>query len=81
MNNQGGSMNYNLRLGELIKERRKKLKICQVKLAKNLSIGQSTLSKIERGQLSVSSQLLFRIKKALKFTVKEMKILEINAVE
>lgn len=74
-------MNYNLRLGEFIKERRGQLKICQIKLAKNLGIGQGTLSKIERGQLSVSSQLLFRLKKELKFTVKEMKILEIMAVE
>jgi transcriptional regulator with XRE-family HTH domain len=59
-------MNINERVGRRIKVRRVELGMTQAELAQKLSVGQSNLSYIERGERDVSVSLLEEIAKALK---------------
>lgn len=59
-------MNINERVGRRIKVRRVQLGITQAELAQKLSVGQSNLSYIERGERDVSVSLLEEIATALK---------------
>ena len=54
-------MNINEQIGRRIKVRRVELGLTQAELAKKLSIGQSNLSYIERGERDVSLSLLDEI--------------------
>ena len=59
-------MNINEQIGRRIKVRRVELGLTQAELATKLSIGQSNLSYIERGERDVSLSLLDEIARALK---------------
>lgn len=59
-------MNINERVGRRIKVRRVELGMTQAELAQKLSVGQSNLSYIERGERDVSVSLLDEIAKALR---------------
>jgi transcriptional regulator with XRE-family HTH domain len=59
-------MNINQRVGRRIKVRRVELGMTQAELAQKLSVGQSNLSYIERGERDVSVSLLEEIAIALK---------------
>ncbi|MEI2781190.1 MAG: helix-turn-helix transcriptional regulator [Candidatus Competibacter sp.] len=59
-------MNINQQVGRRIKVRRVELGMTQAELAQKLSVGQSNLSYIERGQRDVSVSLLAEIAEALK---------------
>ena len=59
-------MNINERVGLRIKLRRIEMKLSQGDLAARLSIGQSNLSYIERGERSVSVALLDELAQALR---------------
>ena len=59
-------MNINQRVGRRIKVRRVELGMTQADLVKKITVGQSNLSYIERGERDVSVSLLEEIAKALK---------------
>ena len=59
-------MNINQQVGRRIKVRRVELGMTQAELAEKLSVGQSNLSYIERGERDVSVSLLGEIAQALK---------------
>ena len=59
-------MNINQQVGRRIKVRRVELGMTQAELAEKLSVGQSNLSYIERGERDVSVSLLAEIAEALK---------------
>jgi transcriptional regulator with XRE-family HTH domain len=59
-------MNINQQVGRRIKVRRVELGMTQAELAQKLSVGQSNLSYIERGERDVSVSLLAEIAEALK---------------
>lgn len=59
-------MNINEKVGRRIKVKRVELGMTQGELAAKLSVGQSNLSYIERGERDVSVRLLEEIAKALK---------------
>jgi len=59
-------MNINERVGRRIKVRRVELGMTQAELAQKLSVGQSNLSYIERGERDVSVSLLDEIAGALR---------------
>lgn len=59
-------MNINQQVGRRIKVRRVELGMTQAELAQKLSVGQSNLSYIERGERDVSVSLLAEIAQALK---------------
>lgn len=59
-------MNINQQVGHRIKVRRVELGMTQAELAQKLSVGQSNLSYIERGERDVSVSLLAEIAQALK---------------
>ena len=59
-------MNINQQIGRRIKVRRVELGMTQGELAEKLSVGQSNLSYIERGERDVSVSLLAEIAQALK---------------
>lgn len=58
-------MNINERVGRRIKVRRVELGMTQAELAQKLSVGQSNLSYIERGERDVGVSLLEEIGRAL----------------
>lgn len=58
-------MNINEQVGRRIKVRRVELGMTQAELAAKLSVGQSNLSYIERGERDVSVSLLAEIAEAL----------------
>jgi transcriptional regulator with XRE-family HTH domain len=62
----GKLMNINEKVGRRIKVRRVELGMTQAELASKLSVGQSNLSYIERGERDVSVSLLAEIAEALK---------------
>lgn len=59
-------MNINQQVGRRIRVRRVELGMTQAELADQISVGQSNLSYIERGERDVSISLLDEIAKALK---------------
>lgn len=59
-------MSMNEQVGHRIKVRRVELRMTQQELAEKLSVGQSNLSHIERGERDLSISLLAEIAKALK---------------
>lgn len=59
-------MNINQQVGRRIKVRRVELGMTQGELAAKLSVGQSNLSYIERGERDLSISLLAEIAQALK---------------
>ena len=59
-------MNINQQVGRRIKVRRVELGMTQAELAQKLSVGQSNLSYIERGERDVSVSLLAEIAQALR---------------
>ena len=59
-------MNINERVGRRIKVRRVELGMTQAELAQKLTVGQSNLSYIERGERDVSGSLLDEIARALR---------------
>ena len=59
-------MNINEQVGRRIKVRRVELGMTQAELAEKLTVGQSNLSYIERGERDVSVSLLDEIARALK---------------
>ncbi len=60
------SMSINQRVGRRIKVRRVELGMTQADLAEKITVGQSNLSCIERGERDVSVSLLNEIAGALK---------------
>lgn len=72
--------------GELIAELRKKADLTQEDLAYNSGIDRSFMSKLERGENSISLQTLLRLSKALnmapsKILARFEKLLKANNVE
>lgn len=58
--------------GESVRERRLKLQLTQVDLARKLGIRQSTLSDIEKGRHAPTLETVERIAKALNTTAKAL---------
>lgn len=53
------------RTGRAVRRLRENLKLSQRELGKRAVLGQSTLSKIERGEIAMSADVLFRVSTAL----------------
>jgi transcriptional regulator with XRE-family HTH domain len=52
-------------LATMVKDKRKKLKISQIELAKNIGISQSLLSRLENGEILISVGILVKLAAAL----------------
>jgi len=64
-------MNIKLKIGQRIRELRKKLKISQEALAYEAEVDRTYITDIENGRRNVSVEILERIIKALKVSISE----------
>lgn len=64
---------FNLHLAKLIKGRRLERRLTQAELARYLNISQSTLSRIEKGQLEVSLDLFLALSVPLGLSMEDLR--------